>query len=274
MFGEDTEQKVLQIPIYRVEPDREQPRKHFDKEKLEELAVSIREHGIIQPIVVHKENGGYTIISGERRWRAARLAGLKQVPVLVREADEAEIAELALIENIQREDLNAMEEAEAYARLIREFGMQQSELAARLGKSRPAVSNCLRLLDLDSSVAELLRNGRISEGHARALLAVSDHTLQKKAADKVIKEKLSVRDTERFARELMSRPKKRSSSLSSSADREQRAAAIEALTDEIRQTLSVKTEIRERKRGGELVLSFADDDDLERLCELLLSIRN
>ena len=196
----------VSLPLAQVEPGLKQPRKRFDEETLADLADSIRTHGIIQPLTVRRLSSGYyQIIAGERRWRAAKLAGLSEVPAVIIEADDRKVMELGLIENLQREDLNPMEEAMGYRTLMEEYGLTQEETAQRVGKSRPAVANALRLIALPDAIRHLVEEGQLSAGHARALLSISSSTLQKKLAQKIIAEGLSVRQTEalakRFARE-------------------------------------------------------------------------
>ncbi|HAJ65806.1 MAG TPA: stage 0 sporulation protein J, partial [Clostridiales bacterium] len=203
LFGEDTytdENELKQLPVSRLEPRREQPRTVFDDAALQELAESLRRYGVIQPVTARKlDNGFYQIIAGERRWRAARLAGLEEIPVRVIEADDRRTAELALVENLQREDLNPIEEARGYQALIDEYGMTQEEAAQSVGRSRPAITNALRLLSLSPAVLSLVEEGKLSAGHARALLPITEEKAQKAAADEVLKKSLSVRRTEQLA---------------------------------------------------------------------------
>ena len=207
LFGTDfralQEENVTPLPITRVEPRPDQPRDSFDEERLQDLADSISRHGLIQPVIVRKlENGNYQIIAGERRWRAARLAGLPEIPVRVLQADDRSVSELALVENLQREDLNPMEEARGYQKLMTDYALTQEEAAAGVGKSRSAVANALRLLNLSTGVASLVERGELSAGHARALLPIEDPELQQKAAALVMSKALSVRKTEQLAARL------------------------------------------------------------------------
>ncbi|MCD8249085.1 MAG: ParB/RepB/Spo0J family partition protein, partial [Lachnospiraceae bacterium] len=192
----------IKLKISQVEPNRGQPRKNFDKEALEELAESIRQHGVLQPLIVQKRGDYYEIIAGERRWRAAKLAGLKEVPVVIKDMSDQEIVEISLIENIQREDLNPIEEAEAYRRLLTEFHLTQEEVAGRVAKSRTAVTNSMRLLRLDERVRQMVIDGMLTTGHARALLAIEDADLQFQTANRVFNEKLNVRDVEKLVKKL------------------------------------------------------------------------
>ena len=196
---EENSAGFVSVNINDIEPNREQPRKTFDEEALSELAASIGEHGIIQPLVVRPiADGGYQLIAGERRWRAARIAGLNEVPVVIKEITDSELLELALVENLQREDLNPIEEAQGLSLLMETYEMTQEQAAKRVGKSRPAVANAVRLLLLPPSVVDMVREGKISAGHARALLGLSDNEKIKELADRIIKKGMSVRDTERL----------------------------------------------------------------------------
>ena len=201
LFGTDfqslQEEEVRTLPISRVEPRQDQPRDRFDEERLQDLASSISHHGLIQPIIVRRISGGdYQIIAGERRWRAARMAGLTEIPVRVLQADDRSVSELALVENLQREDLNPMEEARGYLKLMEDYSLTQEEAAAGVGKSRSAVANALRLLNLSAPVAEMVESGSLSAGHARALLPLENPEVQKRAAETVLSKSLSVRKTE------------------------------------------------------------------------------
>lgn len=258
----------LYLPISQVESCSSQPRKHFDEASLAELADSIREHGIIQPLTVRKlASGYYQIIAGERRWRAARLAGLQEVPVIVMEADDRKAAELAMIENLQREDLNPIEEANGYKVLMSEYGLTQEEVAQRVGKSRPAVANALRLLTLPDPVHLLLEEGKLSAGHARAILAVPSGELQKKLAQKVIAEELSVRQTEALTKRLAAEPREAA---------EPKSAAGPDLSIYLREaekTLATrfgrKVHIINGRKKGKIELEYYNPEDLNTLLELL-----
>ena len=197
------DKEVITLPITKVEPRQDQPREHFDEERLQDLAASISRHGLIQPVIVRRlDSGDYQIIAGERRWRAARLAGLTEIPVRVLHADDQSVAELALVENLQREDLNPMEEARGYQKLMQDYALTQEEAAAGVGKSRSAVANALRLLNLSAPVSDMVENGVLSAGHARTLLALEDPALQKRAAEQVLAKTLSVRKTEQMVSRL------------------------------------------------------------------------
>ena len=251
------------LPIYKVEPNPDQPRHDFDEEELQALSESIAVHGIVQPLTVREmPNGYYQIIAGERRWRAARLAGLDEVPVVVIEADDKKAMELALIENLQRSDLNPIEEAKGYQQLMTEYGMTQEVTAERVGKSRPAVANALRLLSLSPAVLELVEQGRLSAGHARALLTVKSAPEQYAVAMKVINLQLSVRQTENMCKNLVKATK----------PKQEKPIAVDYLA-ECEKTLSKRlgrgVRIVSGKRKGRLELEYYGEEDLQRLYELL-----
>lgn len=249
---------VTVLPLQKVEPNPLQPRKEFDPEALQTLADSIAEHGMIQPLTVRPGSDGYyQIIAGERRWRAARLAGLSQVPVHVIEADDRQVMELALIENLQREDLNPIEEARGYASLISDYGMTQEQAAASVGKSRPAVANALRLLSLNSELTELVKNGSLSAGHARALLTLKDEKQQKDAAQRIMALQLSVRQAESLCRNLLKQPPKEEPS--------HEVDYIGECERSLSRRLGRRVRIVNGKRKGRFELEFYGQDDLNRL---------
>ena len=261
------------VRISEVEPNRDQPRKYFDDEKLEELSESIKTYGILQPILVQKKDGYYEIIAGERRWRAALKAGLKEIPVIIREYTDKEILELSLIENIQREDLNPIEEAEAYKRLIDEFGMSQEELAKRVSKSRSAVANSLRLLKLEGDVRKMLVDGQLSMGHARALLPLEIAEEQIEAARKVADRQLSVRETEKLVRDIL---KTGAGSGTKAVKTEQPqedpsiAVIYKQIEERLQQTLHTKVQIQRKRNGhGKLMIDFYGSDDLDKIIDRL-----
>jgi ParB family chromosome partitioning protein len=258
----------LSLPISQVEPGLKQPRKRFDEEGLQDLADSIRIHGVIQPLTVRRLSSGYyQIIAGERRWRAAKLAGLTQVPAVIIEADDRKVMELGLIENLQREDLNPIEEANGFKVLMEEYGMTQEEVAQRVGKSRPAVANALRLLALPDAVHLLLEEGRLSAGHARAILAVPNGELQKKLAQKVIAEDLSVRQTEALAKRLA----KEAQDATSEAEKKEDPLQIyrDAAAKELSAHLGRKVTISMGARRGKIELEVYNDEDLTALLDRL-----
>ena len=254
---------IAQIPIDSIQRNPRQPREKFDMEELESLAASIREHGVIQPLIVSPgKNGIYVLIAGERRLQAARKAGLKTVPVVIRHATDQQLLELALIENIQRADLNAIEEAEAYQHLAKEFKLSHETIAARVGKSRVAITNTLRLLDASAAVKQALVDGRITEGHARALLALSSAKAQEELLKKVIELDFSVRTTEMMARKyvgLKPATKRRSSPSANVTDVERR----------LRESLGTKVALKHGKKGGTVTIYYYSDEDLDALLEKL-----
>ena len=255
---------VLQAPIQRVEPNPEQPRSSFDGEALQALADSITAHGILQPLTVRELPGGYyQIIAGERRWRAARMAGLSEVPVLVVEADDRKAMELALIENLQREDLNPIEEARGYRALLDEHGLSQEAISSRVGKSRPAVANSLRLLQLCPEVLALVESGALSAGHARAIVALDGAKAQQAAANKVLALRLSVRQTEALCKKLAQPPKAAPDGDTPAVD--YYAEAARGLS----KTLGRKARIVSGRRKGRVELEYYDLDDLQRLLDAL-----
>ncbi len=277
LIGDTTESKESKAPaavkeqgpetyvkITKVEPNREQPRKFFDEDALQELADSIKQFGLIQPILVQDRKTYYEIIAGERRWRAAKLAGLKEVPVIIKNYTEQEIVEISLIENIQREDLNPIEEAQAYKRLLTEFNLKQDEVAERVSKSRAAVTNSIRLLKLNEKVQQMVIDDMISTGHARALLAVEDPEEQYTLAQKIFDEKLSVRETEKLVKNLHKAPKPKK------MDDKALQAIYQDIEEKLKQNLSTKVAISSKGNGaGKIEIEFYSHDDLDRLLEIL-----
>lgn len=251
------------MKISDIEPNREQPRKNFDKEALQELADSIKQFGIIQPIVVQKKDDYYEIIAGERRWRAAKLAKLKEVPVIIKEYSDREVMEIALIENIQRKDLNPIEEALAYKSLIDEYSLKQEELANRVSKSRTAIANSMRLLKLTDSVQNMLINDEISMGHARALLTLEQEDLQTEAAKTIVSKGLSVRDTEKLVKSILN-PKQVKLPIPSAE-----AAIYDAIANKLREKMGTKVSINHKKNGkGKIEIEYYSQEELERLLEM------
>ena len=258
----------IMMKINDVEPNRDQPRKHFEEDALLELADSIKQFGILQPLIVQKRNDYYEIIAGERRWRAAKQAGVKEVPVIIKEYTDQEIVEISLIENIQRENLNPIEEAQAYKRLLNEFSLKQDEVAERVSKSRTAVTNSMRLLKLDERVQQMIIDDMISTGHARALLAIEDKEQQYILANKVFDEKLSVRDTEKLVKELKKPKKEKAKPVI------QNAFVYEDLEERIKSIIGSKVHVNHKANGkGKIEIEYYSDNDLERIFELLMSIQ-
>lgn len=257
------------VKISSVEPNLNQPRRHFDEDALLELSESIKQYGVLQPLLVSDKKDYFEIIAGERRWRAAKMAGLKEVPVVVKEFTDQEIVEISLIENIQREDLNPIEEAMAYKRLMEEFHLKQDEIADRVAKSRTAVTNSMRLLKLSSKVQEMVIADMISAGHARALLGISDEALQETTAMKVFDEKLSVRETEKLVKNLVSPAKKVKTEKNTAED-----AIYESLEEKMKGIMGTKVSIQRKKNNkGKIEIEYYSRDELERIIDLFESIR-
>ena len=259
---------VQVMKINEVEPNRDQPRKNFDEDALLELSDSIKQFGVLQPLLVRKRKDYYEIIAGERRWRAAKLAGVKEVPVIEKEYTDQEILEIGLIENIQRENLNPIEEAIAYKRLLEEFNLKQDEVAERVSKSRTAVTNSMRLLKLSDKVQQMIIDDMISTGHARALLAIDDPELQYTLANKIFDEKLSVRETEKLVKEIKN-PKK---------PKEKKPMAnsfiYQNLEEKMKSVFGTKVSIASKGKGkGKIEIEYYSDDELEHLFDMMMSIK-
>lgn len=257
------------VKITQVESNSEQPRKDFDEDALLELADSIKQFGVLQPLLVQKKNDYYEIIAGERRWRAAKLAGLKEVPVLVREYTEQEVVEISLIENIQRENLNPIEEAIAYKRLLKEFHLKQDEIAERVSKSRTAVTNSMRLLKLNSKVQQMVIDDMISTGHARALLALEDEEQQYTIANKIFDEKLSVRETEKLIK-ILKNPKK-----TAKKEKIEHTFIYENLEEKMKGIMGTKVNVNPKSNGkGKIEIEYYSEEELERIFDLIMSIQS
>lgn len=260
----------VMLKITEIEPNREQPRKSFDEDSLLELAESIKQFGVIQPLIVQKKDDYYEIIAGERRWRAAKLAGLKEIPVIIKQYTEQEIVEISLIENIQRENLNPIEEAQAYKRLLTEFKLKQDEVAERVSKSRTAVTNSMRLLKLDERVQQMVIDDMISTGHARALLALEDKDQQYHVATRIFDEKLSVRETERLMKSLQSREQKE---LKKKPEIEN-AFIYKDIEEKIKGILGTKVYVNHKTGNkGKIEIEYYSNEELERLLELFETIK-
>ncbi|HIX68168.1 MAG TPA: ParB/RepB/Spo0J family partition protein [Candidatus Anaerostipes excrementavium] len=263
----ESKNSEMTLPIHKIEPNPDQPRNQFDEDSLQELADSIQQYGILQPLLVKKKDKYYEIIAGERRWRAAKIAGLEEVPVIIREYDDHEIVEIALIENIQREDLSPIEEAMAYQRLMKEHHLKQDEIAEKVSKSRAAITNSLRLLKLDPRVQNMLEEEMISSGHARALLAIHDGDLQYEIAVKVFDEKLSVRDIEKMVK-IMNQPKKEKEK-----SEDQYQFLYKDLEETMKQVLGSKVSIKNKKNNkGKIEIEYYSRDELERIVDMIKSI--
>lgn len=252
---------VKEIRINDIEPNSGQPRKNFNDEKLTQLAESIKQHGVVQPLIIQREVSGYKIVAGERRWRAAKIAGLKTVPVIVRDLSDKQVMEIALIENLQREDLNPIEEAEAYNKLIDDFGMTQEEISSTVGKSRPAIANSLRLLSLQEQIKSRLIEGEITSGHARAILAIDSKSLQLKALEEIISKKLSVRETELLVKRLNTKKKVKT--------KKSDDAEYKAIEDRFREVFGTKVKIVNNQKNGKIVIEYYSIDELDRIIGLV-----
>jgi ParB family chromosome partitioning protein len=257
---------IIQLKINDIEPNMNQPRKSMNDQKLQELSESIKHHGIVQPIIVTNKDGVYRIVAGERRWRAARIAGLAEVPVIIKDLSNKEVMEVALIENIQREDLNVVEEAEAYERLLKDHQITHDDLSTIIGKSRPTITNTLRLLSLSEDVKKMLASGELSGGHARTLLAIQDPDIQKKVAIQIIQNNLSVRETENLVKGVVvGRRRKRSSIVSHE---------YEYLVSDLQSLFGTKVKILEGNNNkGKITIEYYSNDDLDRIVNMVNSIK-
>ncbi len=263
----DTRERVERVAVLRVHPCPFQPRKNFSQDSLQELADSIKEQGIVQPLIVRQQGADFELIAGERRWRAAQLAGLSEIPVIVRIADDRAVLELALIENLQRENLNPIEEALGYSQLVSQFQMTQEEAAAKVGKSRAVVANALRLLKLAPDLQAHVRDGRLSVGHAKVILGLTTWEEQQLAAERVLKKSLNVRQTEELVSYLQNKPAPRDGTQSASAPLS-KDAHVADLERKLQERLATKVTLRYRKGKGALEIKFFSDDELERILKL------
>ncbi len=266
--AEASEEKIKLIDISQIEPNREQPRRDFDEEALNELVQSIEKHGILQPIIVRKQNTGYEIVAGERRWRAAQKAGLKEVPALIKELSQIEVSQIALIENLQREDLNPIEEALAYKNLTEKYNLTQEEISQSVGKSRPYISNIMRLLNLEDEIIELISNGTISSGHGRALLAIEDKEARKKICQSIVDNNLSVRETEKLVKECLENKDKRKTS-EKNKNASKKDPFILGIEESLRKYFGTKVVVTKGNKKSKIEIEYYSDDDLERILELL-----
>ena len=257
------------ININKIEPNHEQPRRNFEEDSLLELADSIKQFGVLQPLIVQKRHDYYEIIAGERRWRAAKMAGIKEIPVIIKEYTKREAVEIALIENIQRENLNPIEEAMAFKRLLTEFSLKQDEVAERVSKSRTTVTNSMRLLKLDERVQQMIVDDMISTGHARTLLAIEDHEEQYNLATKILDEKLSVRETEKLIKELKN-PKKEKEKKVIEHD-----FIYKDLEERMKTVMGTKVHVNPKTKGkGKIEIEYYSDEELERIFELIMTVTN
>lgn len=257
----DDEGIVFELDISKIRPNADQPRKNFDKTALEEMAASIREHGVLQPLVVRKDDDGYTIIAGERRFRAANMAGLETVPVIVKDLSDKDVMEIALIENVQREDLNPIEEAMAYEKLIKDYHLTQNEIGKQIGKSRAAVANIIRLLNLPESVRKMVLDGKLTSGHARALLGLEKPEDMEKLAGEIVKNNLNVRETERRVREFGKKQK-----VKKPRERDPYLVDVE---ERLKEHFNTGVKIKSKGEKGRIELEYYSMDDLNRLLEML-----
>ena len=264
------ENGVIELKVNQIEPNREQPRKNFDEDALQELADSIKKHGIIQRLVVQKKGEYYEIIAGERRWRAAKIAGLKHIPVVIKDYSEQEMVEIALIENIQRQDLNPIEEAMAFKQLMQEYDLKQDELAERVSKSRTAVTNSMRLLKLPQKIMEMVINNELSSGHARTLLSIEDEDLQIRVAELVILKQMSVRETENYVKKLQNNKNKSKDTKNTDND-----FVYRDIENRIKEIVGTKVKVNHKNNGkGKIEIEFYSDDELERIYDLFLKTQN
>lgn len=262
---ETVDSQVQELRIHQVDPNEEQPRKNFNRESIDELSKSILEHGVVQPIIVKPKGDRYIIVTGERRWRAARAAGLDSIPVIIRDMDEREMLEIALVENLQREDLNPMEEAEGISNLIKGYGLTQEQVAQRLGKSRPAISNSLRLLSLPEEIKDLLVENKITPGHARALLALKDDKEKIMLANAILEKGLNVREVEALVKGI------EKAKVSKKTNRTQnKSPFIVDLENQMEEIFGTKVVIQQGKQKGVIAIEYYNNDDLGRIMDLIL----
>lgn len=258
-------QSIDKIELNLIKPNKEQPREYFDEKKISQLAESIKEHGIIQPLVLKKEGDIYTIVAGERRWRAAKSIGLTEIPAVIIDATKKDLLEISLIENIQREDLNPIEEAKAYKKLLDDFNLTQEELGKRVGKSRVAITNCMRLLNLDTRVQDYLIDEVISEGHGRALLSVEDKNVQYKLAQAIIDEDLSVRDTENLIKDYYKKPKQDNKKKTE----ENNNPYVSDIKSKLESYFGTKVLLKNGKNKGKIEIEYYSNEDLQRIIDIL-----
>ncbi|HHZ20947.1 MAG TPA: ParB/RepB/Spo0J family partition protein [Firmicutes bacterium] len=271
---EDELKKTQELPISQIKVNPYQPRKEFDEASLQELADSIREHGIIQPLLVRSYKDHYQLIAGERRWRAAQIVGLKFVPVVIRDYNDQQMMEIALVENLQREDLNPLEEAEAYNKLIQEFGLTQEEVAQKVGKSRPAVANTLRLLQLPEEIKQLVATNVISMGHARTILSLTDQELQHKVCKEIIEKNLSVRETEELVYSLQQKNVTRETKKAKPKYKDPQWTYLENRLVQHFGTKAMIQPMNKKGKGGKITIEFYSQEELDRILELIFSDAN
>ncbi|WP_427340690.1 ParB/RepB/Spo0J family partition protein [Caloranaerobacter sp. DY30410] len=259
--------KVISVDVSLIQPSKEQPRREFTLDSLKELAESIKVHGLIQPIIVRKIDDRYELVAGERRWRAAKIAGLKQIPCIIRDFEDKKCAEIALVENIQREDLNPIEEAIAYKKLMENYNLTQDEISTVVGKSRPYVTNTLRLLNLNQEVISFILKGKLTSGHGRALLQIDDSNMQIKFAKEIIEKRLSVRETEKLVKEFKNKVKRKKNNKKES----ERDLFILEIEEQLRKILGTKVQISKGKKKGKIEIEYYSQDDLDRILDIILN---
>lgn len=272
---EETKKDEILVNINKVEPNREQPRKKFDEDSLLELSESIKQFGVLQPLLVQEKENYYEIVAGERRWRAAKMAGIKEIPIIVKNLTPQEIVEISLIENIQREDLNPIEEAIAYKRLLTEFNLKQDEVAERVSKSRTAVTNSMRLLKLNEKVQQMVVDEMISTGHARALLSIEDKELQYTVAQKIFDEKLSVRETEKLVKKILKgESEEKEGRAKSNEEIEKMKVIYKDIEEKMKQVLGTKVMIQPKDiNKGKIEIEYYDSNQLEHLFEMIVTLQ-
>jgi ParB family chromosome partitioning protein len=263
---EEDRNSVLDLSVHLIDPGDEQPRKQFDQEKLEALATSIQAHGVVQPVIVRKQGDRYTLVAGERRWRASRLAGLKTIPAIIKDYTSRDVMEIALIENLQREDLNPIEEGEAFQRLMVDYGLTQEDVAKAVGRSRSAIANTVRMLTLPQRIRGYLIDGRLSSGHARTLIALGDEEKQEQLAETMIARELNVREAELLVKRFVSGATKKAKPAKDAKGE----AELQDLQDQLRSKLGTQVEIVGSMRRGKIQISFFSTEELDRLSEELL----
>ena len=267
----ETVEDILEVDIRKIEPNRSQPRKVFDEDTIDELADSIKQFGVLQPLIVQKKDNYYEIIAGERRWRASKLAGLKKIPVIVREYEDKERVKISLIENIQRENLNPIEEAKAYEQLRKEYGLKQDEIAASVSKSRAAITNTMRLLKLDDRVQKMILENLISSGHGRALLVLEDKDRQYETALQILDENINVRDTEKLVKKIL----RLKDQVITPKEDEPRDEMVAFFENKMKEIIGSKVSIKEKKNNkGKIEIEYYSKEELERIIDLIQSIQN
>lgn len=262
-MDEKDKESIQEVQVKDIHANQNQPRKNFDEQKLNELADSIKEHGILQPVILRKKAGTYELVAGERRWRAAQKAGIEKIPAIIKDLSDSDVMEIALIENLQREDLNPLEEAAAYKKLIEEFGMTQEELSKRVGKSRSQIANTVRLLNLDDEIKELISEGKMTAGHARALLAIEDKKERLRLARKISEDNMSVRQIEETVK-IKTQEKRKSKK------NEDVNPAFVEISERLQRSLGTKVKIKGSEKRGKIEIEFYSEDELERILETII----